>query len=471
MLSLDENAEILAGFGLTRNQAKVYISVAKLGIASINQISKASKVRREDIYRILPKLERMGLVEKLLGKPTKVRAAPAEDALSILIEREQRMAKKRVNALETKREAFLKHFNSFRMKSESEEAHFALVPQRIGIINKEMNMIRKAQSTIDIITSRDKFRQFFINHEEALEKAIEKRTKVRMILNVTDHENSIVTIMQEYESLKAPLYLKYTDHPSSHYLIVDSAEALIATSTEATMGRNPYLWTDDDSLIGLLQKNFESIWHSSVDLKAIETEALSERMIHYLKDLKPTNHAIFLYDSPEAKHNVLFNYLKIGLENGEAGVYVTSEENPSQIREAMEKFGIHVEKYEKTGALTICGYEDIYLAGGEFDVATTMNSWSKLYNGALKKGFKGLRVTGETAWFFRRKLVPELVEYEKSLHTVLNIPMIAICAYDTKLLIKASNPMDLYNEFLKAHGTILFSGIDKQLGRMEIRAS
>jgi len=150
-------------------------------------------------------------------------------------------------------------------------------------------------------------------------------------------------------------------------------------------------------------------------------------------------------------------------------VYVTAEENPSQIKEAMEKFGIHVEKYEKIGALSICRYEDIYLAGGEFDIAATMNSWSELYNRALRNGFKGLRVTGETAWFFKRKLIPELIEYEKSLHTVMDIPMIAICACNAYMVIKASNPMDLYNELLKAHGKVLFTGIDKKLGKIEIR--
>jgi len=30
-------------------------------------------VRREDVYRILPSLEKMGLIERFLGKPTEIR--------------------------------------------------------------------------------------------------------------------------------------------------------------------------------------------------------------------------------------------------------------------------------------------------------------------------------------------------------------------------------------------------------------
>jgi len=40
LLSLDENAGMLSDFGLTRNQAKVYLAMAKLGMATVNQVSK-----------------------------------------------------------------------------------------------------------------------------------------------------------------------------------------------------------------------------------------------------------------------------------------------------------------------------------------------------------------------------------------------------------------------------------------------
>jgi len=467
-MSLDKNAEMLSDFGLTRNQAKVYIAVAQLGMASVSQVSKVSKVRREDVYRTLPKLEKMGLLEKVLSTPAKVRAIPVEEALHVLVEREQEIANKRLSALMTKKDTFLKHYKPSRIKT-TEEVHFGLILHREGIMGKELSMVKNAKSAINVVTSREKFFQIFSNYDEALKKAINRGIQVRMILNVTEHDDSILRTLKEYESARTPVELKYTDQRSTHCMIVDYKEALVATSTDPTLRETAHLWTDDSSLVGLLQKNFEGLWHASVELRTIETEGVTEKLIHILEDLRPTNHAIVLYESLEAKYNVLFNYLKLGLENGEAGVYVTSEENPRQIREVMEKFGIHVEKYEKTGALGIYRYEDIYFVGEEFDLATTMKSWSEFYNRALRNGFKGLRVAGETTWFFKRKLIPELIEYERLLHTTMVIPMIAICAYNTNMVIEASNPMDLYNELLKAHGTVLFSGLNKEMGKIEIR--
>ncbi|NIQ04485.1 MAG: hypothetical protein GWO20_01770 [Candidatus Korarchaeota archaeon] len=263
--------------------------------------------------------------------------------------------------------------------------------------------------------------------------------------------------------------VRYTDQPIGHCVIRDYTEAIMATSKEPTVGETPYLWTDDENLVGLLQRNFESIWHASTDVEAIQTEAVPEKIEQFLRNLRPTNHVIFVYNSLEAKHQVLFNYIRSGLENGEAAAYIASEEDPKQIRDSMKRLRFDVEKYEKAGALKIFGYEDFYIIDGKFSITTTMNLWKKLYNEALKQGFNGLRVTGEMTCFFKHKLVEQLIEYERAVHRVFDIPLIAICAYNANMVMKADNPIDLYNELLKAHGKILFTGVDEKLGKIEIR--
>lgn len=227
-------------------------------------------------------------------------------------------------------------------------------------------------------------------------EAAKKDVRIRMISEVPEYEDSIPRAIEEQTSPGISLDLRYSDLHSGHYMIVDHKEALMATTTAGNLAENPLLWTNSDSLVGVLQKDFENLWHNSISWKNIETTNVPEKVIRFMKQLTPTNHLIFVYDSPEAKYNVLFNYLKVGLDNGEAGVYVATDENPSKIREAMKRFGINVEKYEKTGALHIFGYEDIYIIDGNFSMTITMNLWNKL-NEALKRGFKGLRVTGEMA--------------------------------------------------------------------------
>jgi len=442
LLSLDENADMLSDFGLTHNQAKVYLTIAKLGVATVSQVSKVSKVRREDVYRILPNLEKIGLIEKILGKPTKLRAIPVEDALALMIRREENIVSERVRSLTGLKDEFLKHFKAYKVKPLSKEAaHFALISEREGIINKELTMVKDAEKAIDVITSKDKLLHIFGGYLGQFERAFRSGAKIRVILDVSEYEDSILEIIEENKRFRDNLDIRYTDQSIGHCVIRDYTEVLMATSREPTVGETPYLWTDDENLVGLLQKNFESTWHASVDVKTIQTEAVPEKIEQFLS----------------------------GLENGEAAVYVTSEENPQQIRDAMKRLRFDVEKYENAGALKILGYEDIYIIDGKFSITTTMNRWKKLYNEALKQGFNGLRVTGEMTCFFRHNLVEQLIEYERALHRVLDIPIIAACAYNANTVMEADNPIDLYNELLKAHGKILFTGIDNKLGKIEIR--
>ena len=469
MSALERNVEMLIDFGLTGNQARVYLATARLKLATVGQISKASKVRREDVYRILPKLEKMGLAEKLLGKPAKIRATPVEDALSVLIKHEEDTARERVSSLKAKTETFLKHFARAARLEVEEKPHFALLSKRENMIARMLTMVKNAEKEIDIVFSRSQIMQFLHAFSEQFKKNIRKEIKIRVVSELPEHGDSLPRFIEEQVSPGNSLDLRYTDLPSSHYMIADFKEALIATTTEGNMADHPCLWTNSDSLVEVFQGDFEKLWHNSTSWKAIETTAVPEKVIRFMEQLRPTNHLIFVYDSPEAKYNVLFNYIKAGLDVGEAGVYVASDETPSQIRAAMQQFGIPVEEHEKTGALHIFGHDDIYIIDGKFSTTTTINAWNKLYNEALKKGFKGLRVTGEVACFFKHNLIRELIEYEKTLHRVLDIPMVAICAYNSSQISKSKDPANLYGELARAHGTVLFTGLDNKLGRMEIR--
>jgi sugar-specific transcriptional regulator TrmB len=473
-VSGDKNVEMLRDFGLTANQAKVYLAIARLGLASVGQISKASKVRREDVYRIIPKLEKLGLTERILGTPNKVRATPLEDALSGLIKREENAAHQKAMKLRTEKEEFLKHFNAQRLKPPIVEgAHFAVVSQRDQILSKGLNMIKKAQKEVNMTTSADELMQLLTDHASFFKTPLRRGTVIKVILGMPESFEPISRILkpklQEFTSRKGSFEIKYLSQPSGHYLIADYEEAMVATSTEGRLAENPYLWTDDDNLVELMQTNFEESWNTSINASAVQTNSVSDKVSHFVGELKPRDHIIFVYQSQEAKHSVLFSYLKAGLEKGEAAAYVASEETPSQIREAMKQFGINVEECEKTNALKILGYTDIYLINGKFDIKTIMSKWSKLHDEAVVRGFKGLRVTGEMSCFFEHNLVEQLVAYERSLHRVLELPIMAICAYNAKMLAKARNPINLYTEIVRAHGAVLFAGVDDELGKIEIR--
>jgi len=173
------------------------------------------------------------------------------------------------------------------------------------------------------------------------------------------------------------------------------------------------------------------------------------------------DHAILFYANRQDKREVLFTYLKVGLDAGEAAVYVASDESADEIRQAMEDFGVNVDPLEKTRALRIVDYREWYIIGGEFNIGKIFSLWEKSLREALARGFRGLRVAGEMSCFFRHHMLNELVVYERALHRELEMPMEAICAYDDTVVLKGIEEdryLRLYLDLITAHGTILFVG-------------
>ena len=192
-----------------------------------------------------------------------------------------------------------------------------------------------------------------------------------------------------------------------------------------------------------------------------------EAVVSLAGQLKPTDHAILFYEYVEDKYRVVFGFLKAGLDAHEAVAYVAGvDETPSQIKSYWEKRRVDVDAFEKKGMLQILSYKDWYLAGGEFSVQRTVALWAKLLSDALAEGFKGLRVAGDATWFFKRGMKKELLEYENSLHRVLDMPLIAICAYSLPVLME-QNEAQLVVDLIKAHNNVIFLGSQAGLVKSE----
>ena len=87
-------------FGFTTNQAKAYLAIVRAGSISVSKIAEASKLYRQDIYKILPKLEKKGFITKTLGTPIIIKAVPVKKALKRLVLKERKNAIERITRME-----------------------------------------------------------------------------------------------------------------------------------------------------------------------------------------------------------------------------------------------------------------------------------------------------------------------------------------------------------------------------------
>ena len=183
---------------------------------------------------------------------------------------------------------------------------------------------------------------------------------------------------------------------------------------------------------------------------------VDQEIVHFVNNLKTSDHVILFYDNLENKYNILFNFLSSGLDNKKGGFYVCSEERPDQIRKKMESFGIKVKENEVEGKLVIRKYDEWYIQNGRIEFIKVLSRWKETYERFRKKSL-GLRVIGEMACFFKHKRVKELLRYEYALHKVLDIPMEAICAYNINTIVDTGHA-EVIMPLVRAHGWAIFTG-------------
>lgn len=265
MASQDEGVQILTQLGLTCSQARVYLALALSGMSTAKAISKVSKVAREHVYQIMPRLQELGLVEKVISVPTFFKAIPISDALFILLERRTR----KTFELEAKTRDFLKNFieSKEKMTLQKKESQFILVPKKNAIIQMKKNKVEDAQTSIDCITILKRFLQIVFTYGEVINKALEKGVKIRVITQKPEDEESLPEIVKDFK--KNPSYkLRYTLKPPPAVVTVyDKKEVFIITSPTADLAESPALWSNNPNLLAIVNTCFEAMWTTALENK------------------------------------------------------------------------------------------------------------------------------------------------------------------------------------------------------------
>jgi sugar-specific transcriptional regulator TrmB len=251
----DSYVQTLQAFGLTLVQAKTYLTLLYLEEADIRTIAKNLKVARQEIYRTMPLLEKLGLTQKIIGKPTTYIATPLRDTLAVLLEKQQ----EKVSDLLTKQNWLI---NNFHMDKGSEKKDYEndaqfMITSEITLFSKlAEKLLAKSQESIDIIVP-------FVSHEFArywlqLNDAIAKKPSLKVRL-ITEKKEQMKMLPREL--LETPNFkLKYAkDHFQFGVTIFDRKETMIAISENGL----PSLWSNNQCIVSLVNNNFNLMWQKA----------------------------------------------------------------------------------------------------------------------------------------------------------------------------------------------------------------
>jgi sugar-specific transcriptional regulator TrmB len=254
----------LAQFGFTTNQAKVYLSIIQAGTISAGKIAKITLLHRQDIYKILPKLERKGLITKTIDKPFKLQVVPIETALKQLVLNEKEKSNKKIAELEYNLKKLVESLKE-PQKSEA-DARFTLLTTDDSIRNianraflgltKEVKLSTSAEmllaplseilQEIAKLTFQRKIKLFVLT--KTIPENVEILTKMFGKLNFT--QNCVVS-----KSISKTAF--------QQYLILDSKEVWIATELKTGSGFPEILWTNDKNIVQMYEEYFDSGWNDT----------------------------------------------------------------------------------------------------------------------------------------------------------------------------------------------------------------
>ena len=254
--------KVLVELGLTFKQARVYLALTQCGDSKIMDISRIAKVARPDVYGTLEKLQRLGLVEKLLVTPSSYRAVPIKEGLALLLETttERYMKVKAQTELLRNTTAISKPKGN----GETDSPQFILIPEGTIVLDRIRAAIERAQRNIDVAVTWHRFSQGIIgDFGGSIEKARAKGVTTRLLVEKPPKNTTSKQLIQFYKE-KVDCQIRFIrERHRTVFSIYDKSEVFLTVFTKSDLPKSPALWSNNHALVSLVADHFEALWREA----------------------------------------------------------------------------------------------------------------------------------------------------------------------------------------------------------------
>lgn len=256
----EEHVETLVKLGLTSLQARIYLTILTLKKANVGKISNTAEIARPDVYRVLPTLEKIGLVRKIIATPIMYEATPLKEGCQILLDKK----KQEYDYAEQKSTELIQEFgeqNNTLLDENSVES-FCLVNSRQLMIERVSLADSTAEKGIDVIGRWGAIRSLVFSNTEIYEKAMQRGVRIRFIIDSPLNLND--KIIQKW-SKSSPLFeLRFlTEKLPIRGAIYDGKTANMCVRSIQDQEITPSLWSNNPEFVKLLMNYFENLWQQA----------------------------------------------------------------------------------------------------------------------------------------------------------------------------------------------------------------
>ncbi len=260
----EELAKRLEDFGLTVNQAMVYLSIVQFQTTTVDRIAQYTRLYKQDIYKMMPKLQKMGLVTKILGKPAKFEALPVQKALENLLTTKRKEAEEKILHLSTgirELAESVKHFQTEK-PPEDKDPHFSLLTTDLELKTKFDVSFDKARKEFCVVSNPD-LAPNITNYISERARSIAKKGVVTRIIIESSVDEATRKFLDKVDRAHDCIIAKQVrDATLIPYRIFDDKEVWISLKKQMQSGTPWFLWTDAPNIVKFYKKSFERLWNS-----------------------------------------------------------------------------------------------------------------------------------------------------------------------------------------------------------------
>jgi sugar-specific transcriptional regulator TrmB len=245
----------LRRLGLSKNEVRVYLYIARTGEHKASEISEALSLHRTETYRILRDLEKKGLVSSVFEKPLKFIATAFEQALEVLIETK----KMKINLLEKRKYSLVELWSSL-PKPEAEQERkevFQVLEGEEQISLKADEILNCATREVSAFVSEADITNFY--HSGLLDK-IEAASKGNMIVQLLTSYSPKSCFFVDKLKLKKAKYAVSKVEELPTFVLADNEQLLLLIRKNNEKKKLAALWTNYDAFIRAIKALFMELW-------------------------------------------------------------------------------------------------------------------------------------------------------------------------------------------------------------------
>jgi len=257
--SIETIERTLHRLGLSKNEIKVYMSLARTGERKASEISEALSLHRTETYRILRDLEKKGLISSVFEKPLKFIATPFEKALDTLIETK----KMKISLLEKRKSNLVDIWLSLpKPETENERKEvFQVLEGEEQISLKADEILNGAERTIFVFASEHDIPNFY--HSGLLDK-LEKISKKNLDVQLLTNYSPKSCFFLEKIKLKKAKYSLSDVEELPTFILTDDNQLVLLIRKNNGKKRIAALWTNYDAFVRALKTLFLELWNNNV---------------------------------------------------------------------------------------------------------------------------------------------------------------------------------------------------------------